>query len=173
MPKDDDRVKAYGTIDELNSALGVLGALIEDKALKQELEQIQQLLFDCGNDIATPEGPSVYRLKQESVDWLEERIDVYAQIPPEVSTFVLPGGCLAASMAHLVRTVARRAEREMITFQWTMPTNQVAIKFVNRLSDYFFALARLLNAKENYPETIYHNGQAVFHNDISKEDIAD
>ncbi len=68
------------------------------------------------NDIATPEGPSVYRLKQGSVDWLEERIDVYAQIPPEVSTFVLPGGCLAASMAHLVRTVARRAEREMITF---------------------------------------------------------
>ncbi len=139
LAKDSERIKAYGTIDELNSFVGYAITLIKNNdSLKKELTQIQQCLFDCGNDLATPNGKGTYRVTSALTEWIEKCIDAHVVIPPEVESFILPGGSQAASILHICRTIARRAEREIVTFQWTNDMNDEVLIFVNRLSDYFF-----------------------------------
>ena len=172
LAKDEARVVAYGTVDELNSIIGVIASLTETSAdLREELMQIQQYLFDCGNDLATPHGKNPYRVTKELTLWLESRIDAYATIPPVVESFILPGGTTLASTLHFARTVARRAEREIVTFQWTNDMNDEVLKFVNRLSDYFFAIARVVNAQKNVKDVLYERSGRVFHTEITKADL--
>lgn len=172
LAKDADRVKAYGTIDELNSIVGMAISMEEaTPAIKTELMTIQQYLFDCGNDLATPHGKKPYRVSPELTLWLESRIDEYAKIPPEIESFILPGGSKLASVLHFARTVARRAEREIVTFQWTNEMNEEVLKFVNRLSDYFFALARAMNAQQGVSDVLYERSGKVFHPEITKADL--
>lgn len=172
VAKDADRVKAYGTIDELNSVVGMIVCLDETTSeLKEELMTIQQYLFDCGNDLATPHGKNPYRVKKELTLWLESRIDHYADIPPAVESFILPGGTKVASLCHFARTVARRAEREIVTFQWTNDMNEEVLRFVNRLSDYFFAIARLANTQAGIQDVLYERSGRVFHTEITKADL--
>lgn len=172
LAKDEARVVAYGTVDELNSIIGVIASLTETSAdLREELMQIQQYLFDCGNDLATPHGKNPYRVTKELTLWLESRIDAYAAIPPVVESFILPGGTTLASTLHFARTVARRAEREIVTFQWTNDMNDEVLKFVNRLSDYFFAIARVVNAQKNVKDVLYERSGRVFHTEITKADL--
>lgn len=174
LAKDADRVKAYGTVDELNSIVGMAISLDETTpALREELKTIQQYLFDCGNDLATPHGKNPYRVSKELTLWLESRIDEYAQIPPVVESFILPGGSKLASQLHFARTVARRAEREIVTFQWTNEMNEEVLKFVNRLSDYFFALARVANSQAGITDVLYERSGKVFHTEITKADLPD
>ncbi len=174
LAKDADRVNAYGTVDELNSIIGMAVSLPETKpALKEELMLIQQYLFDCGNDLATPHGKKPYRISKKETLWLESRIDEYAGIPPTVESFILPGGTQLASKLHFARTVARRAEREIVTFQWTNDMNHDVLKFLNRLSDYFFAIARVINAEANVTDVLYERSGRVFHTEITKADLKD
>lgn len=96
-------------------------------------------------DSATEEGKRAYKLTSEPVAWLEDRIDIYADEPPEIEKFILPGGTQAASLLHMARTVTRRAEREIVGMLKIASSNEEVLKYVNRLSDYFFAVARVVN----------------------------
>ena len=172
LAKDSERIKAYGTIDELNSFVGYAITLIRSNdALKKELTQIQQYLFDCGNDLATPRGKGMYRVTSGLTEWIEKCIDAHAVIPIEVESFILPGGSQAASILHICRTVARRAEREIVTFQWTNDINEEVLIFVNRLSDYFFSVARVANVNEGIEDVLYERSGKVFHTELKKEDL--
>lgn len=171
VAKDAERVHAYGTIDELNSWIGyIVSKLAEGDALRAELLQLQHYLFDCGSDLSTPQGVYPYKVDQVLVDWIEERVDTYADIPPALEVFILPGGSEIASMVHVARTIARRAERHIVGTMWTTEINPTVLVFVNRLSDYFFALARVINFRENRKDISYERGAKVFHK-ITKEDV--
>ncbi|SEU25664.1 cob(I)alamin adenosyltransferase [Lacrimispora sphenoides] len=172
LAKDSERINAYGTIDELNSFVGYAITLIKNNdSLKKELAQIQQCLFDCGNDLATPNGKGTYRVTSALTKWIETCIDAHVDIPPEVESFILPGGSQAASILHICRTIARRAEREIVTFQWTNDMNEEVLIFVNRLSDYFFSVARVANVNEGIEDVLYERSGKVFHIDLKKEDL--
>lgn len=172
--KDSQQVEAYGTVDELNSIIGMIVALEETpNDMKEELMLIQQYLFDCGNDLATPEKHEKYpyRTNADLVTWLESRIDEYAPIPPTVESFILPGGTQLAAQLHFARTVTRRAERRIVSLQQEQTINQHVLKFINRLSDYFFALARVANTQAGVEDVLYERSGRVFHTELTKKDI--
>lgn len=163
VQKDDARVEAYGTIDELNSIVGMIIATEGmSEEIKDELKEIQQYLFDCGTDIASPYDQSKHRTKEEFIQWLENRIDIYTNIPPKIESFILPGGSPAAGLIHFARTVARRAERRVVTFQNLTESNKLVLTFLNRLSDYFFVLARLVNFQSGNLDSFYERSGKVF-----------
>lgn len=164
VAKDSDRVESYGTIDELNSWIGFIISETQDTQIKKELQEIQQMLFDLGTDLATPESTRTEgRLYSGSSCWLEERIDCYTDEAPEIERFILPGGTTTASMLHVARTITRRAERSIVTLSWTSSLNSEIVIFINRLSDYFYALARVINAREKQEDIFYERGEKVFH----------
>ncbi|MDN6161481.1 MAG: cob(I)yrinic acid a,c-diamide adenosyltransferase [Atopostipes sp.] len=172
VSKDSHRVEAYGTIDELNSFVGK-AASAEDiwPELEEELYQIQQYLFDCGNDLATSNTDKYpYRVKSEMVEWIEKVIDKYSDEPNPVESFILPGGSSLAADMHICRTVTRRAERRIVRFQKDEGSNPQVLKFMNRLSDYFFALARIVNYRADVKDRLYERSGKVFHLDYKKED---
>lgn len=150
VPKHDNRVAAYGTVDEANAVIG-LARLHTEGAADDMLGRIQNDLFDLGADLCRPEtedsGRSALRISAAQVERLEAEIDAMnAELAP-LDSFVLPGGSEAASWLHLARTVARRAEREITALAVGAPVNALAISYINRLSDHFFVLARHLNDK--------------------------
>jgi cob(I)alamin adenosyltransferase len=149
VAKHDLRVDAYGTVDEANAVLG-LARLALQAAGTAMLGRIQNDLFDLGADLCTPEADArpdrpALRVAATQVERLEGEIDrMNAELKP-LNSFVLPGGGAAASWLHLARTVARRAERKMTALAEREAVNAEAIKYVNRLSDHLFVLARRLN----------------------------
>lgn len=166
VAKDSDRVESYGTIDELNSWVGYIISQLpqENQEIKEELEALQHLLFDAGTDLSTPiEAQRPFKLQKESVHWLEQRIDFYTAQSPDIYRFILPGGTPAASMVHVARTIARRAERIIVRLNWTAKINEEVLIFTNRLSDYFYALARYLNVQAQRPDVFYERSEMVFH----------
>lgn len=166
VAKDSDRVESYGTIDELNSWVGYIISQLpqENQEIKEELEALQHLLFDAGTDLSTPiEAQRPFKLQKESVHWLEQRIDFYTAQSPDIDRFILPGGTPAASMVHVARTIARRAERIIVRLNWTAKINEKVLIFTNRLSDYFYALARYLNVQAQRPDVFYERSEKVFH----------
>ncbi|MFC6290724.1 cob(I)yrinic acid a,c-diamide adenosyltransferase [Levilactobacillus angrenensis] len=166
VSKDSDRVWAYGTIDELNTYLGLAIAELDDKetALKSELTRLQHCLFDLGTDFANPKlNWDNMRFDPQYVEWIEHRIDVYQDEPPEISRFILPGGSKASALFQICRTVTRRAERQIVTLAWSTTLPPELLVFVNRLSDYFYALARVINYRTGTPEVFYEHGKEVFH----------
>ncbi|APX73238.1 cob(I)yrinic acid a,c-diamide adenosyltransferase [Companilactobacillus allii] len=165
--KSDKRIDAYGTVDELNSLVGLICASLTDKTaiFKDELQEIQQLLFDCGTDLATPEDDKKHDYifnSEEPTDWLEKKIDEYSDATPKVQKFILPGGSVSASYLHVARTVTRRSERQIVDLMQDEPINPVVLKFINRLSDYFFAAARYANVLEGVSDVQYRNSKPVF-----------
>ena len=166
VAKDSARVESYGTIDELNSWVGYIISQLpqENQEIKEELEALQHLLFDAGTDLSTPiEAQRPFKLQKESVHWLEQRIDFYTAQSPDIDRFILPGGTPAASMVHVARTIARRAERIIVRLNWTAKINEEVLIFTNRLSDYFYALARYLNVQAQRPDVFYELSEMVFH----------
>ena len=148
VAKHSRRVAAYGTVDEANAAIGIarLHASGEPDAM---LARIQNDLFDLGADLCRPEdrkskAPAL-RIIQAQVDRLEREIDAMNAALAPLDSFVLPGGTAAAAHLHLARTIVRRAEREMTALATREKVNPIAIKYVNRLSDDLFVLARVLN----------------------------
>lgn len=164
--KDNQRVEAYGTVDEANSFVGQAMAELDPSKyqdLIDELEKVQHELFDCGGDLATVTDEGECKLKQEMIDFLEERIDVYIEETPELQRFILPGGTKAAASIHIARTVTRRAEREVVALmrlEENVPP--LAQAYLNRLSDYFFALARVINFRAGRNDVEYERSAIVF-----------
>ena len=159
VSKTDVRLEAYGTTDELNSHIGLLVAMMpagDDVAL---LRRIQDTLFIVGSALATDlETTTLHeasRLKEEEITCVEQRIDYLDSVVPPLCKFVLPGGAHAAAQAHVCRTVCRRAERCICALAELHPVADHVQRYVNRLSDYFFVLARYINHTTNTPEIFW------------------
>lgn len=150
VPKSHIRIESYGTIDELNSWLGLVGDYANNSAIREWLREIQDRLFTIGSVLATsPEKDIKMKLPdlhQEDIAWLEERIDEMNTLLPEMRSFILPGGHPAGSAAHVARCVCRRAERICVGMQEQEEyIPDLVIPYINRLSDFLFVLARYLN----------------------------
>ncbi|PTX64562.1 ATP:cob(I)alamin adenosyltransferase [Melghirimyces profundicolus] len=175
VSKDDVRVEAYGTVDEANSFVGDAIARMRERDgqkysdLIEVLTQIQQELFDVGSDLAVVKGKRPYKITAEHVDRLEEWVDRCLQEAPSVKKFILPGGTPVASSLHICRTVVRRAERRAVTLTLNDEINHEARRYLNRLSDLFFALARAANAREKIEDIQYERGREVFRNRSRRE----
>lgn len=160
--KDHPRVDAYGTIDELNSAIGVAASLIRQRTLVRTLQEIQNELFDIGAELASDRpvrtsrrAAATFQLDASRVAWLEGLIDEYdARVPP-LRTFVLPGGTTAASFLHLARTICRRAERAVVALGRKEPVSPAIVAYLNRLCDLLFALARYANVSAKRRELLW------------------
>jgi cob(I)alamin adenosyltransferase len=164
VPKDHLRVDAYGQLDELSAALGLLIVALPADALRDQLQQVQNELFDLGAELATPpESRLEYKLPPgvEESDWrrLEALLDEYdAQVPP-LRSFVLPGGHEMAARAHLARTVCRRAERAVVRLAHEEEVRGDVLTYLNRLSDFLFVVARVLNVRAGVPEVEWQKRQ--------------
>jgi cob(I)alamin adenosyltransferase len=141
VAKDCLRVEAYGTVDELNSHIGMVLACDIPPALRETLSEVQQLLFDLGGELCMP--GHVF-MQPQQVDWLEQELDKLNEHLPMLKEFILPGGNLPASVCQIARTVCRRAERLMVGLAREESVSAPAMAFVNRLSDYLFVAARVL-----------------------------
>ena len=145
VAKHSRRPAAFGEVDEANSVIGLARLHTSDDA-DEMLGRIQNDLFDLGADLATPEGdPPVLRITGDQVTRLETEIDDMNSSLEPLKSFILPGGTEAAAWLHLARTVVRRAERRMTELATEEVVNDTAMKYVNRLSDHLFVLARILN----------------------------
>ena len=172
VAKHDPRVEAYGTVDELNATLGI-ARLHADAALATQLSVIQNELFDLGADLSRPgmerdaEAPyPVLRIIQTQVDRLETEIDAMNAALPALRSFILPGGSALAAHLHLCRTVARRAERRATELAAGGDANPVAVKYLNRLSDWLFVAARAANGAEG--DVLWVPGASRQHPDASR-----
>ena len=142
IAKDSARVNAYGTVDEANSCIGLLLAATLPDDVRELLVRIQHQLFDLGGELCIPGHAAIF---DADVDALEARLDHYNDDLPPLKDFILPGGGEAAARCHIARTVVRRAERETVTLARLDAVRPQAIRYLNRLSDLLFVLARVLN----------------------------
>jgi cob(I)alamin adenosyltransferase len=166
--KDDSRVEAYGTIDEANSFIGKAMTEFDPGTyadLLADLEAIQNELFDCGGDLADVRKDPQYKMTEQPVEVLESRIDELMDEPPLLERFILPGGSPAAATLHIARTIVRRAERQTVTL---MKKGEdfppVVQRYLNRLSDYLFAAARVANSRAGVGDNEYVRSAKVFKN---------
>ena len=160
VSKADPRIDAFGTVDELNSVLGVALAADPPPEFRPWLERVQNELFDLGADLSVPwsDGRERLRVAQQQVDALEELCDHVNERLRPLRSFVLPGGTEAAALLHHARTVCRRAERLVVALAETEPVNPAALAYLNRLSDLLFILARAANA--GAPEPLWRPGSS-------------
>ncbi|WP_420130412.1 cob(I)yrinic acid a,c-diamide adenosyltransferase [Longimicrobium sp.] len=160
VPKDHLRVEAYGQLDHLSATIGLLVVSLSDDEVAAELRQVQNDLFDLGAELATPPDSRLqYKLPQliGEADWrrLEGLLDAYdAQVPP-LRTFVLPGGHETAARAHLARTTCRTAERAVVRLAHEEEVRADVLTYLNRLSDFLFVCARLLNHRAGVHEVTW------------------
>jgi cob(I)alamin adenosyltransferase len=148
VPKDDPRVEAYGTVDELNAVLGVARGYLRDQPeLDALLERIQNELFDIGAELASPpeRAAQFQTIEERHITAMEEAIDRFEEELSPLRQFILPGGTQAAAYLHLARTVCRRAERQVVRLSHSSTVNAAIIKYLNRLSDLLFVMARVAN----------------------------
>ena len=162
VPKDSPRVRAYGTVDELNSTIGVALALGLSARLTTELATIQNELFDLGSDLCWPEDDErrgmVPTVQPRHVERLERLIDELNAVVGPLTNFLLPGGSPGAAQLHVARTVCRRAEREAITLGHEEPVGELVIPYLNRLSDALFVMARYENHERGVAEPLWQPG---------------
>jgi cob(I)alamin adenosyltransferase len=152
--KNDPRIEAYGTVDELNAVLGLACAANPPAEIADVLRRVQHELFELGAELATPDpgAKGVPTIGPPHIARLEEAIDRHeAQLAP-LRQFILPGGCPAAAWLHLARTVARRAERRVVSLAGAQPISPQVVVYLNRLSDLLFVLARATNAASQVPD---------------------
>jgi cob(I)alamin adenosyltransferase len=160
VSKDALRVEAYGSVDELNAALGAAIAVLDrqrDDDLLTLFSQVQGDLFDVGADLATREragsSPTAPRTKSEHITYLESAIDRLNAALTPLRAFILPGGSRGGASFHVARTVCRRAERAVVRLNRVEPVASDVLAYLNRLSDLLFVAARTVNAREGHPET--------------------
>ena len=166
VPKSHIRVEAYGAVDELNAALGLSVEAIADEEIREWLGRIQQDLFSVGASLATPGAedgsaraaipPLPVRRIQEMEGW----IDLATEEAPGLRSFILPGGTRGAASLHLARTICRRAERAVVRLNHEETSDPNVVKYLNRLSDLLFALARLENCREGVPDVFWDKPEA-------------
>ena len=159
--KNNERVEAYGNIDELNAHIGYLIDSLIDQEIKNFLFKIQNNLFIIGSHLATVDKKFIKTLPiitEEDIVHLEQKIDLYNESLPVMKHFILPGGHLSVSSCHITRTVCRRAERSIVSVSQHETINPIIVKYLNRLSDYLFILSRKLLFDLNLQE-IYWKGK--------------
>lgn len=157
VPKDSLRVDAYGTIDELNSCIGVAVAACRHKAISRQLKRIQAELFTAGADLATEsaKGRGVPRIGKKDTARLEEMVDELQGRLPRLTSFILPGGSQLSSSLHLARAVCRRAERRVVALGREEKINPEMVPYLNRLSTYLFNAARYANVLEGVEDEVW------------------
>ncbi len=157
IPKDSPRVEAYGTVDEANSAIGVILAhgVVPDE-VRHCLTEVQHDLFELGGELCIPGHSAV---KQEFVDRLERDLDTFNADLPRLKEFILPGGGQAAAACHLARTIVRRAERRTQTLGEVEDVRAEVIRYLNRLSDLLFVVARVLARLESGQEVLWNRSR--------------
>lgn len=156
VPKDHIRVEAYGTVDELNSILGLARTYAISEKIDAWLDAVQNDLFRVGADLATPldaKADWIVRVEGDEVDILEAAIDEMDKTLKPLKTFILPGGSPAAATLHMARTVCRRAERMCVKLSHEADINEKLICYLNRLSDFLFTLARYTNHEAGQADT--------------------
>lgn len=152
LQKDGVRVEAYGTTDELNSVIGMVLAYDMPAKLRNVLHEIQHHLFDLGGELCIPGHQAI---QQTHIDWLEQALDHFNDDLPPLKDFILPGGSHAAANCHMARTVCRRAERLLVSLQRNEDTPPFSMKYLNRLSDLLFVVARVLARLEGGQEVLW------------------
>jgi cob(I)alamin adenosyltransferase len=159
VPKVDCRIAAFGAVDELNSQIGLALAADLPNGMREVLKRVQNELFDLGADLSVPFGVTDrLRISDEQISALERDCDRFNADLPDLTSFVLPGGSEAAARLHVARAVCRRAEREALEAAEQMDINQLALVYLNRLSDLLFILARTANA--GGPEPLWKPGSS-------------
>lgn len=157
VSKAHQRIESYGTVDELNSFIGLLVSALEAGEDRDFLSFVQHKLFTIGSYLATDQETTALKVESrvtpESISRLEREIDRIDAALPQLRAFVLPGGCRSASLAHVCRAVCRRAERQIYRLAESEPVEEPLLVFMNRLSDYLFVLAR--------KECIAHDGKEI------------
>jgi len=154
VAKDSARVTAYGTVDEANSVIGVLLAAALPDEIRDQLISIQHQLFDLGGELCIPGHAAI---DDVDVERLEQWLDAHNADLPPLKDFILPGGGEAAARCHLARTIVRRAEREAVTLSHHDAVRPQAIRYLNRLSDLLFVLARVLARAEGQGEVLWNH----------------
>lgn len=161
VPKTHIRLEAYGTVDELNSNIGLLITYLNDERDRTFLQRVQNKLFSIGSHLATDQEKvelnEVSVIVPADVEQIEHEIDAADEILPPLHSFVLPGGAAGAAVAHICRTVCRRAERRILTLSETCTISSDLLVYVNRLSDYLFVLSRKINFNEEKEEIFWNN----------------
>ena len=161
VSKASERLEAYGTVDELSSHLGLLASMLPDGDDKALIIRIQNSLFNVCTNLATDQeqtalSPSAY-LPEGEIELVEQKIDEIMKLLPEKQGFVLPGGTKEAALAHVCRTVCRRAERCIVALSEVAKISPEVLQYVNRLSDYLFVLAKKINFNANQSEIVWQN----------------
>ena len=154
--KENTRIEAIGTVDELNCCIGILLTENLEIGVRDKLENIQHDLFDLGGDLSIPGRVSMSKMQ---VTDLEKRIDEYNSTLPALKEFILPGGTRAAALCHVSRTVCRRAERCVVRLSRTEIVAPLIIQYLNRLSDFLFVLCRILNHQQGVEDVLWQPGK--------------
>ena len=155
--KSDERIRSYGAVDELNSSIGIALSLESDQEIKDILIRIQNDLFIVGSDLANPNmSDKKIRTTSEMITFLEQKIDVLEPSLESLTSFILPGGTLLASIIHLSRTISRRAETHVVKLSKNEEINKNAMIYLNRLSDLMFVLARSINNRKDVPDVLWN-----------------
>jgi len=154
VAKDSARVAAYGTVDELNSSIGIVLAQEIPAPIREALTQIQHDLFDLGGELCIP---GMAMVNEADVERLEQTLDGFNADLPALKDFILPGGGMAAACCHLARTVCRRAEREVVTLSRSETVRPEAVRYLNRLSDLLFVLSRVLARASGHGEVLWQH----------------
>lgn len=161
VPKTHDRLEAYGTVDELNSFLGLLVTYLTDEHDRAFVQQVQDMLFVIGSHLATDQSKMQLRqasvVTPERVETVEHEIDRLDSGLPQLTAFVLPGGSRGAAVCHVCRTVCRRAERRILALAEQVEIAPELLAYVNRLSDYLFVLSRKINGDAKKEEIFWNN----------------
>lgn len=159
MKKSSERLEAYGSVDELNAQLGLLAAMLPEGENRSMILRIQNTLFSVCTNLATDQSRTpLYesaRLPEGEIALLEKEMDKMMSSLPDRQGFILPGGTLAAAQTHVCRTVCRRAERRIVALAEVAQVSPEVQQYVNRLSDYLFVLAKIINFNDNVSEIIW------------------
>ena len=154
--KSDERIMSYGAVDELNSSIGIALSLELDPEIKDILIRIQNDLFIVGSDLANPNmSDTKIRTTSQMITFLEQKIDLLETSLEPLTSFILPGGTLLASIMHLSRTISRRAETHVVELSKNEVINKDAAIYLNRLSDLMFILARSINNRKNISDVVW------------------
>ena len=156
VPKDSPLIEAIGAVDELNAALGVLAAETLPDEVRSWVVDVQHDLFDLGGELSRP-GHAI--LTDDYVARLERALDGFNRDLSPLKDFILPGGSRAAALAHVARTVCRRAERRIVALARKKSAPRLAVRYLNRLSDLLFVLARVLNRAAGRPDVLWQQGK--------------
>jgi cob(I)alamin adenosyltransferase len=154
VSKDSARVTAYGTVDEANSAIGIVLACEIPDSIRNVLVAVQHQMFDLGGELCIPGHAAIF---DADIQALEDTLDRFNADLPPLKDFILPGGGMAAAQAHLARTICRRAEREVVTLSHHDAVRPEAIRYLNRLSDLLFVLCRVLARESGHGEVLWRH----------------